>query len=153
LGKTIIADRYLGSNLAHQTARLPAAQREEFISWLSHLEYGIYDLPREDLVLYLRMNAAVAHRLVGMKESREYTALRRDLHEADTSHLAQAAQVYDRLAQAPNWATIECTGDAASDTAATRPPDEIHTAVIAAIDERIPELRGTGKTAAKKGGS
>lgn len=37
-GKVVLADRYIGSNLAHQTARIPADEREEFLSWLRRLE-------------------------------------------------------------------------------------------------------------------
>src|SRR5580704_16828622 len=54
-GKLVLADRYIASNLAHQTGRVHAPQREEFIAWLEHLEYSIYGLPREDRVIYLRV--------------------------------------------------------------------------------------------------
>ncbi len=133
-GKTILADRYIGSNLAHQTARVSPQRREEFLSWLKRLEYGIYALPAEDLVVYLRLPAVEAHRLIGLKSAREYTALQRDLQEADLKHLEQAALVYDRLATDPNWATVECF-DAAKGI--LRPPEEIHRAVLAAVEARV----------------
>ncbi len=133
-GKTVLADRYIGSNLAHQTARVGPQRREEFLSWLRRLEYGIYSLPVEDLVVYLRLPAVEAHRLVGLKTAREYTTLQRDLQEADLRHLEQAALVYDRLATEPNWATVECF-DAA--TGALRQPDAIHRAVLAALEARL----------------
>src|SRR5215469_823734 len=44
-GSIVLADRYVASNLAHQTARAPAGQRGEFIAWIEHLEYQIYGLP------------------------------------------------------------------------------------------------------------
>ena len=66
-GKTILTDRYVASNLAHQTARVPPERRTEFMGWLRQLEYGIYGLPVEDLVIYLRLGAAEAQRLVGKK--------------------------------------------------------------------------------------
>ena len=90
-GKIVLADRYIGSNLAHQTERVPPERREEFLAWLKHLEYGLYGLPVEDLVVYLRVPAIEAHRLVGMKSARAYTSLRRDIQEADVSHLEQTA--------------------------------------------------------------
>jgi dTMP kinase len=156
-GKMILADRYIGSNLAHQTARVPAEQREEFMAWLTQLEYGLYGLPKEDLVLYMRMNVAEAQRLVGMKESREYTSLRRDLHEADSSHLREAASVYDRLALATNWATIDCSMAGSGDTAEMLRPDEIHAQVIATFDGRLPEfspaVRSAAKNVSRKGGA
>ena len=107
-GKTILTDRYVASNLAHQTARVPPERRTEFMVWLRQLEYGIYGLPVEDLVIYLRLGAAEAQQLVGQKAPREYTALGHDLQESDLTHLERAAQVYDRLATESNWVTIEC---------------------------------------------
>ena len=94
----MLADRYIASNLAHQGARVPPEQREEFIAWLKQLEYGVYGLPAEDLVLYLRVPAAEAHRLAGERgahRAREYTNLRRDLQESDIAHLEAASSVYD----------------------------------------------------------
>ena len=136
-GKTILADRYIGSNLAHQTARVSPQGREEFLSWLKRLEYGIYALPSEDLVVYLRLPAVEAHRLIAMKAARDYTTLQRDLQEADLKHLEQAALVYDRLATEPNWATIESFDPA---TGQMHPPEVIHQAVLAAIETRLADL-------------
>src|SRR5216684_8055629 len=136
-GKTVLADRYIGSNLAHQTARVGTQRREEFLSWLKRLEYGIYGLPAEDLVIYLRLPALEAHRLVGLKASRDYTSLPRDLQEADLKHLEQAALVYDRLATEPNWVTVECFDATAGEL---RPPEVIHRAVLASLETRLANL-------------
>jgi len=133
-GKSVLADRYIGSNLAHQTARVRPEQREDFLAWLKKLEYEAYGLPAEDLVIYLRLPAAEAQRLVGTKGARDYTKLRRDLLEADLAHLEAASEVYDRLAREPNWATIECFDSARHEL---RAPEVIHRAVIAAVDARV----------------
>ncbi len=133
-GKTVLADRYVGSNLAHQGARVGPQRREDFISWLKRLEYETYGLPAEDLVIYLRLPAIEAHRLVGLKAARDYTTLQRDLQEADLKHLEQAALVYDRLATEPNWVTIECFDAAAGEL---RPPEVVYRAVLAAVESRL----------------
>jgi thymidylate kinase len=72
-GAVVLADRYVGSNLAHQGARVPPEKREAFLKWLTRLEYEIYALPPEDLVIYLRLPVAEAHRLVGQKGARDYS--------------------------------------------------------------------------------
>jgi thymidylate kinase len=110
------------------------AERAEFIGWLRHLEYGIYGLPREDLVIYLRLRPAEAQRLVGRKAARSYTRQALDLQETDCGHLEQAAQVYDTLATEPNWVTVECF-DAAAD--AVRSPEEIHRAILVAVEPLV----------------
>jgi len=140
-GQTVLADRYIASNLAHQGARVPRENRAEFIAWLKQLEYEIYALPPEDLVIYLRVPVAEAHRLVGEKAARDYTNLRRDLQEADLAHLRTASEVYDDLARQPNWTRIECF-DAA--TGAMRAPEAIHREILAALEARIFPAVGAG---------
>ena len=133
-GETVLADRYIASNLAHQGARVPREKRREFLEWLERLEYEIYGLPPEDLVIHLRVPAGEAHRLIGEKPARSYTKLGRDLQEADVRHLETAAEVYDELARRNNWVTIECY-DARAKT--LRTPAAIHEEIIRAIDARF----------------
>lgn len=133
-GKIVLADRYIGSNLAHQSERVPSDRREEFFAWLKRLEYGLYALPVEDLVVYLRVPVAEAHRLIGGKSTRAYTSLKRDIQEANIKHLEQTAIIYDRLATEDNWVRIDCTNTASG---ALYPPEEIHRAVLQAVETRI----------------
>src|SRR5256884_4041940 len=46
-GQIVLADRYIASNLAHQTARVTPEKRAAFVEWIEHLEYRIYGLPPE----------------------------------------------------------------------------------------------------------
>jgi dTMP kinase len=132
-GKIVLADRYVASNLAHQGARVSREKRAEFLAWLKQLEYQVHELPAEDLVIYLRVPVAEAHRLIGHKGARDYTRSRRDLQEADLAHLEAASQVYDELARQPNWITIECQ-DAPSGR--LREPADIHAEIVAAVEAR-----------------
>jgi dTMP kinase len=132
-GKIVLADRYIGSNLAHQTARVTPEQREEFLEWLKRLEYGLYGLPAEDLVLFLRLPTTEAHRLVGMKAERSYTPLQRDIQEADIAHLEQTAVIYEQLATERNWARIDCTDSAG----VLCSPEEIHRMVMGIVESRV----------------
>jgi dTMP kinase len=140
-GKTILADRYIASNMAHQGSRVAPDQRGEFLAWLRRLEYEIYGLPAESLVVYLRVLPAQAQRQVERKAARAYTTQKHDLLESNLAHLEQASRVYDELAGEPNWVTIECF-DAASQ--AMRPPEEIHRDVLAAVEARA-LARGAAK--------
>jgi dTMP kinase len=138
-GKIVISDRYIGSNLAHQGARVPCEKREEFIAWLKQLEYEIYGLPAEDLVLYVRVPVAEAHRLAGKRGARDYTKLRRDLQEADIAHLEAASAVYDDLARQPHWVKVECFDPVSR---ALRTPEAIHAEILAAVDAHIAPALG-----------
>jgi dTMP kinase len=129
-GKIVLADRYVGSNLAHQTARAPAADRPAFVSWIEHLEYNIYNLPRETLVLYLRVPPRAAQELVARKSARSYTSVKQDIQEASLHHLEAASSMYDQLSLRPNWATVPCFDE---DRAAMRPQKDIATEILAAV--------------------
>jgi dTMP kinase len=129
-GKIVLADRYIGSNLAHQTARVSAADRPGFICWIEHLEYNIYNLPRETLVLYLQVPPRQAQQLVVRKSARPYTRDKQDLQEASLGHLEQAAAMYDQLSRQPNWATIPCFNESSG---AMRPQEHIATEILAAV--------------------
>ncbi len=131
-GQIVLVDRYIGSNLAHQTARVSAEQRDTFRRWIEHLEYGIYELPREDLILYLRVPPQEAQKLVVQKSERSYTAAKQDILEASLRHLEQAADMYDLLAREAPWVAIECS-DAAR--GAMRPPKEIAQDILAAVNK------------------
>lgn len=131
-GQIVLVDRYIGSNLAHQTARVPAGKRDAFQRWIEHLEYGIYELPREDLILYLRVPPLEAQKLVVQKSERSYTTAKHDILEASLRHLEQAAELYDLLSREAPWVTIECF-DAARGT--MRSPKEIAQDVLAAVNK------------------
>ena len=133
-GKVVLIDRYIGSNLAHQTARVAPEKREDFRRWICHLEYEIYGLPREDGVVYLRVPPEEAQKLVSQKTQRTYTSAKQDLQEASLHHLQDAADMYDFLARQAPWITIDCF-DAAR--GAMRPPSDIAREVWAALQQVI----------------
>jgi len=133
-GKWVLADRYVGSNLAHQSARVAPQKRGEFLEWLTRLEYGLYSLPAEDLVIFLRVPLDEAHRLVGLKPARAYTTLQRDIQEADMKHLEETAKMYEWLATERNWVSIDCINAASG---ALLAPEDIHAAVLRAVEKRV----------------
>src|SRR6266403_2727533 len=144
-GKIVLIDRYIGSNLAHQTARVAPEKRDDFRRWIEHLEYNIYDLPREDLILYLRVPPIEAQKLVALKSQRSYTSAKQDLLEASLRHLQDAAAMYDQLARSALWATIECF-DAKAGT--MRPVKEIASEVLTVVS---PVLGTTVASQSEKG--
>jgi dTMP kinase len=105
----LIFDRYVPSNIAHQAAKLPAAEREPFIAWVEAIEYGVYRLPRPDVIIWLDMPVATAQELIARKPKRRYTAKAADLHEADGEYLTQTAEVYRQVAMSDrSWHVISC---------------------------------------------
>jgi dTMP kinase len=137
-GGIVLTDRYVASSLAHQTARAAPEKRSEFRAWIEHLEYGIYGLPKEDLVIYLRVPPHVSQTLVAKKSARAYTDSAHDILEADISHLQDAADMYDQLARGSSWKTIECYDNVRQ---SIRTPEAISAEVLAAVLPCLPTIK------------
>jgi len=129
-GKVVLVDRYIASNLAHQVARAPVEKRSEFLRWIEHLEYYVYGLPRENLILYLRVPPSQAQKLVALKAERSYTRATHDLLEKSLHHLEDAAEMYDMLSRSKPWATIQCFD---AQNGSVRLPEEISLEVLSAV--------------------
>jgi dTMP kinase len=129
-GKVVLVDRYVASNLAHQVARIAPEKRSEFLRWIEHLEYSIYGLPREDLILYLRVPPSQAQKLVAKKSERNYTRATHDLQEKSLHHLEDAAEMYDMLSRSRPWATIQCYD---AQNKSLRLPEDIADEVLSAV--------------------
>lgn len=110
-GKVVLANRFTGSNMAHQGTKFehPEERRGYFI-WLDNLEFQMLGVPRPTKSFVLRVPAETAQQLVDQKEKRDYTDKKRDIHEADLSHLQRSVEVYDDMCQLfPNdFERIDC---------------------------------------------
>lgn len=97
-GKVVLANRFTGSNMAHQGTKFAnAEQRKGYFIWLDNLEFQMLGIPRPDQSIVLRVPAEIAQQLVDQKNERSYTDKKRDIHEADLRHLQRAVEVYDDL--------------------------------------------------------
>ncbi|MBH0087662.1 hypothetical protein [Pseudoalteromonas sp. NSLLW218] len=108
-GKVVIIDRYVSSNIAHQSAKISGSERLELQLWIENLEYNVYGLPKADINILLNLDAASSSKLVLLKNTRDYTDKAKDLHEEDSSYLEKVATVYNSLASnSKNWKIINC---------------------------------------------
>jgi dTMP kinase len=110
-GKIVLANRYVGSNMAHQGSKFndPVQQRGFFV-WEDGLEFQMLGIPRPDFNFFLRVPAEVAYKLIAKKDEREYTKQSHDEHEKDIDHLRRAVATYDTLCQLfpKDFFAIEC---------------------------------------------
>jgi len=135
----LIVDRYVASNIAYQSARVDAAVRPDFISWLSTLEYQLYDLPKPDLNVYLDLPATTASQMIHNRKHRSYTEKVADLHEKDTDYLAACQGVYRTLIDesfSGRWLSIQC----ARDDGQMREKQEIADAIWSGVEPVIQVL-------------
>jgi dTMP kinase len=95
----VVSDRYMASNLAHQGTKIEGSneQRKEFYERSMKTEYDILKIPRPDINITLIMPTKLAQQNVDKKEKRGYTELKRDIHEANSTHLDRAKANYEEL--------------------------------------------------------
>lgn len=133
-GAIVLCDRYVGSNLAHQSARTAPKGRKALRQLVDRLEYGVFGLPRPDLVVLLDMPDSLAQERILQKAARGYTQKALDAHEADRAHLRAALAEYRLQARAnpDSWVVVKTVGP----RSAPRTREEIHADIVAALDAR-----------------
>ncbi len=99
-GKIVLANRFTGSNMAHQGGKFASdEERRGYFIWIDNLEFMMLDIPRPDKNFVLRLPADILQDQIDKKEGRLYTNKKRDLHETDLQHLEKSVKVYDDLCQ------------------------------------------------------
>ncbi len=108
-GNIVIADRYVGSNMAHQGGKIEdKSEREKYFEWNYDLEFRIFNIPKPDINFILHVKAEISQRLAKERESSD----KRDIHESDINHLKKAEETYLELSTEYNeFQLIECVED------------------------------------------
>ena len=69
----VIANRYVSSNMIHQATKMDSYEAiDKYLSWIYHLEFSVFGIPKPDLIVYLKISAETSHRLIAQKAQREY---------------------------------------------------------------------------------
>lgn len=97
-GKIVLADRYVGSNMAHQGTKFRnVEERRGYFIWLDNLEFEMLGIPRPSMSFVLTAPFEVSQQLLDKRV--EETSIPRDLHEASRDHLKKALVVYEDMCQ------------------------------------------------------
>lgn len=104
-GAVVIADRYTTSNMLHQATKLEGKERDEYLDWLTDLEFNRLGLPVPDGVIYLDMPQDFSRKL---RSQREEKFEGNDIHEKDREYLEKCASAARSLAEKYNWKIINC---------------------------------------------
>lgn len=109
-GKIVISNRYVSANMGHQCGKLKTKnEKDKFLKWLNHLEFGIFGLPKPDKNILLYVAPGIGQKLVDKKGHRDYIGgTKRDVHEADINHLRDAVNTYLYVAKKYHWDVIKC---------------------------------------------
>ncbi|MBQ3553247.1 MAG: thymidylate kinase [Clostridia bacterium] len=111
-GGTIVADRYVTSNLVHQASKIDG-DKTEFIRWLSDLEYEKMELPVPDKVIFLDMPPAYAQKLMANRANKFTGEQKKDIHESNSDYLNKSYNNAIEIAQICGWEILSCVKDEA----------------------------------------
>jgi dTMP kinase len=104
---TIVADRYVSSNLIHQMVKLDKSEWDEFTLWLYDLEFTKFKLPQPDIIIYLDMPPEVSKMLLSSRYDGDET--KRDLHEQNFEYLVNCRDAALYVANKLEWEIINCS--------------------------------------------
>jgi dTMP kinase len=97
-GKIVLADRYVGSNMAHQGTKFRnVEERRGYFIWLDNLEFEMLSIPRPTMSFVLTAPFEVSQKLIDKRVSE--TAVPRDMLEANADHLKKALTVFEDMCQ------------------------------------------------------
>lgn len=132
-GTIILADRYVSSNLIHQASKInDTDEKKKFLMWLDDLEYGIYNLPRPDVTIFLDMPPEYGAELMSGRLNKSNGDDKKDIHESDFSYLEKSYENAMFVAKKFNWKRISCIKDGQ-----IRSVDEIHEDIYSIVRELL----------------
>jgi dTMP kinase len=115
-GITVVADRYVVSNIAFQCAKMQGEEdRRELWDWILEFEYEYHRIPRPDINVFLDVPFDFTQRKLTAGrngEDREYLGGKPDIHEQDLEFQKRVRDVYLELASSdPTVHIVDCSGD------------------------------------------
>jgi len=133
-GYTVIADRYVFSNIAFQCAKLSNLQdKERLANWILKTEYEEFNIPKPDLSIFLDVPLSFTKSQLTKTrkgEDRDYLQGGIDIHEANLSFQKEVREVYlNQVAIHNDFKHIDCAnskGDMAN-------PNEIFKKILPLI--------------------
>lgn len=134
-GATVLLDRYVYSNIAYQCAKLrDMDEAEDLREWILNTEFGVFDLPRPDLSIFLDVPIGFVEQSLSRERGgseRGYLHGAHDIHEADIEFQKRVRAMYLRQASLdPSLVVVDCSAPDGS----MLPPEEIFTKLRAVYE-------------------
>ncbi len=105
----IITDRYVSSNMIHQASKIEnETQKNNYLEWLEDLEYNKMQIPREDIVLFLKMPIEKANELMAERKNKITGENEKDIHEKNKNYLKKSYENACFVSKKYSWEEVEC---------------------------------------------
>ena len=101
----IIFDRYLGSNLCFQTAKIDNDEdKEVFIKKQIDLELNKMKLPEPDVTIFMNMPIEYSFKLLKKRDP----AVPNDIHESNYNYMLKVEKECNKIADRFDWKIVDC---------------------------------------------
>ena len=105
-GYTVILDRYIESNMAHQGGKIEDKEKRiAMYHFIEELEFNLLGLPKPDYVIFLYMPVASAQMLRNQRKEKL------DEVESDLKHLQNSEKAYLELSEIYDFIKIDCANE------------------------------------------
>lgn len=131
-GRLVIVDRYVSSNMLHQGSKIKdESELKSFISWLEHVEYDIFGMPRPDLHIYFQIDPEERIKMLQHAADKRENVM--DLAETNLQHQKETDETAKRIiGLTSNWISVECMGEHG-----VRTREDIHEEVYDIVEKYI----------------
>ena len=94
--------------MGHQAGKIDnLEERDAFLEWLENLEYGILNIPRPDIQIFLYLDPEISRKLA-LKVEKPNMDKTKDIHENDADHMRRASEAFLYVAEKYHRIKINC---------------------------------------------
>lgn len=128
-GTHLILDRWVDSNKIHQASKETIfKKRREITNFIEDLEYGLLELMRPDMTIFLHMPLDIIRKLSGERGNL-------DLHEKNFEYLDTVNEYVETSLELWNFININCVSN--EQRTSLKSPEEIHEEIYAKVIDII----------------
>lgn len=108
-GYVIICDRYVTSNMIYQAAKFDEGkERENYLDWLTDLEFEKLRLPVPDIVIFLNISPLHCSHLIKSRMNKITGRRDKDIHEKNEEYMKKTYEAALLVAKKYKWKILEC---------------------------------------------
>lgn len=113
-GYIVVLDRYVSANQIHQGGKITdARERKKFLGWLEKMEFGVYGLPKPNIIVYLDVPYEISKKLLVEKDAKAQKIYLRkgskDQAEENESYLRKSRESAVKMVRQSNkWERVVC---------------------------------------------
>jgi len=106
----VILDRYVGSNIIHQSAKLDrnSMDQSKYIDYWTDFEFNKLGLPKPDITILLNMPIEIGKKISKNRKNKITNSNKQDIHESNDEYMYRAYSSAIQVSFMLGWETIAC---------------------------------------------